>query len=81
MDWQLSAPATPSHAHFIPLIIVIIIIIISIIIIIIIITVITIMETLITNEQDAGYPGEPLPDNGGSFPGKRHLYNHYQCGR
>ena len=44
--------------------------------------IITIMDMFIANtinEQDAGYPGEPLPDNGGSFPGKRHLYNHYQC--
>ena len=46
--------------------------------------IITIMDMLIANtinEQDAGYPGEPLPDNGGSFPGKRHHYNHYQCVR
>ena len=25
------------------------------------------------NYQDAGYPGEPLPDNGGSFPGIFHI--------
>ena len=40
------------------------------------------MDMLIANtinEQDGGYPGEPLPDNGGSFPGKPHHYHLHQC--
>jgi len=29
-----------------------------------------------TDQQDGGYPGEPLPDNGGSFPGGHHTEQH-----